>query len=1067
MKKQIYIISAVFLFLFGLTNTVLCSEVTVFGPKTYTRNTGNPDVYTDTFTISQTAGNYMLNVQNGQDGKNRVSSALIWVNDVQIFSTSDFSQKIKVLTKPIVLTTNNIIKVKLSSNPGSFLVVTITGEVLNTPPVANAGPDQRVLVGDTVTLDGSGSRDPDGDTISYQWTLTVPFGSGATLSNSSIMNPTFVADVAGRYTAELIVSDALASSTPDTVGITAEPRPPDGILLPGDPDSLAVDATYDLSVNPGVPESEIEDDPSWGRIARSELEIGFIENATVREVNSLLQSINGRIVNMIEGVAIFVVRIPDTGSMPALENLIINVEASPIVRFVRRGLFPSPDALPDNYAPDSADRSKIHHLIAAHVPAAWNVRYALRHIGLYDPPLMFVCDGFGDGPPNADYAFDVVDTDFTRNRPDSHGYGVISTIGATFGGPTTARGLATGIFPDTLTLRVMDQQNPEMKYYTWAETEDMLIKRIKEYRDNGKKVILNTSLGYGCNTLGKTINVCNATFMEQEALRWIMKVRGAKVENAFLHTKSAGNITFAVPATANAAVSSQWCAASLLELEDCTLGICSPVDNITNMLVVENQLSSAEFPYQPICLNGGSALVEGSAFHGHISAIGTDVWALNDANSSADVASGTSFAAPQVAGLAAYLWALDPQLSVQDLKQIILASSRNASSWDQSLNPLCSIERPAPIIDAYAAVLSLDQAVAPDQWTAPMRFTLLDVDEDGNFDENDVQMYLNHYYNSNGDPMETDDCGRYDLNGDCFTGGEEKERFDLDRTGSTQYGESYYSVVKQNIDGQTVSFNENNLTDQQILCYYAYSELYTGDTTTRTELLGEKCKPKVEVTWGRAGSTSNKWDFHTSVILCNQSFNIGDFESPLPLPVTVAASCDSYSFLTATIEDMGGGQINIPFSGKAIGGSAPCDPPSQTCSLRLDSSSNIELGGRFITAGTYTVKVSMLPIVNPTDSWPIRASSVRFSCSGPDWNRTITCDWIQYTDNSVCCDHFWSISGGDSYTCSAFGPVVASIDVQEGTTWDLAIAIRAYGRRFSSIPLYDISASGEFSIIPQ
>jgi hypothetical protein len=212
-------------------------------------------------------------------------------------------------------------------------------------------------------------------------------------------------------------------------------------------------------------------------------------------------------------------------------------------------------------------------------------------------------------------------------------------------------------------------------------------------------------------------------------------------------------------------------------------------------------------------------------------------------------------------------------------------------------------------------------------------------------------------------------------------------------------------------------------------------------------------------------STSNKSDFDTSVILCNQSFNIGDFESPLPLPVTVAASCDPYGFLTATV--MGGGQINIPFSGKAIGGSVPCDPPSQTCSLGLYSGSRIELGGRFITAGTYTVKASIVPSVNPTDSWPSRSSSVSFSCSGPDWNRTISCDWIQYTDNSVCCDYSYSISGGSSRTCSAFGPVVASIDVQEGTTWDLTIAIKAFGNRFSRIPLFDISASGELSIIPK
>ena len=74
------------------------------------------------------------------------------------------------------------------------------------------------------------------------------------------------------------------------------------------------------------------------------------------------------------------------------------------------------------------------------------------------------------------------------------------------------------------------------------------------------------------------------------------------------------------------------------------------------------------------------------------------------------------------------------------------------------------------------------------------------------------------------------DFSQYDLNGDGFTGGSTTERFDLDRTGSTQYGTSVYSTVLQNIGGD-VSFNENQLTDLQILCYYAYSPLY-GERTT-------------------------------------------------------------------------------------------------------------------------------------------------------------------------------------------------------------------------------------------
>ncbi|MDX1449390.1 MAG: ATP-binding protein, partial [Acidimicrobiia bacterium] len=47
----------------------------------------------------------------------------------------------------------------------------------NRPPVADAGPDQTVLVGDTVTLDGSGSSDADGDALGFEWSLLGPIGA--------------------------------------------------------------------------------------------------------------------------------------------------------------------------------------------------------------------------------------------------------------------------------------------------------------------------------------------------------------------------------------------------------------------------------------------------------------------------------------------------------------------------------------------------------------------------------------------------------------------------------------------------------------------------------------------------------------------------------------------------------------------------------------------------------------------------------------------------------------------------------------------------------------------------
>ena len=92
----------------------------------------------------------------------------------------------------------------------------------NVAPVANAGPDQNVLTGETATLDGSGSSDLDNDTLNYQWALTdAPNGSATSLSSTTIQKPTFTPDVEGSYIFTLIVNDGITNSEIATVSIDA------------------------------------------------------------------------------------------------------------------------------------------------------------------------------------------------------------------------------------------------------------------------------------------------------------------------------------------------------------------------------------------------------------------------------------------------------------------------------------------------------------------------------------------------------------------------------------------------------------------------------------------------------------------------------------------------------------------------------------------------------------------------------------------------------------------------------------------------------------------------------
>jgi fermentation-respiration switch protein FrsA (DUF1100 family) len=110
----------------------------------------------------------------------------------------------------------------LSAEASTFTVPKIRFSP-NSAPVANAGSAQNVVAGTLVTLDGGASSDANNDPLNYVWTLTSkPAGSTAVLTSSTSAKPTFTADVAGTYSAALVVNDGkLNSINASSVSITA------------------------------------------------------------------------------------------------------------------------------------------------------------------------------------------------------------------------------------------------------------------------------------------------------------------------------------------------------------------------------------------------------------------------------------------------------------------------------------------------------------------------------------------------------------------------------------------------------------------------------------------------------------------------------------------------------------------------------------------------------------------------------------------------------------------------------------------------------------------------------
>lgn len=185
------------------------AQTVLFGPKQYTRTAGPPNQFTDTFTLpAGTTAPYTLHVVNGNaNGTNRISSATVKLNGVQIAGPNDFGQNVAVIDRAVALQASNTLEIRLTSAPGSFLVVSVLDTGVGAQPTALTPSPLNLVAGATGTLTATLAPAP-----------TAAGSLAVSSANSAVVNvPASVAFAAGQTSVPVTVTAVASGSTTVTV----------------------------------------------------------------------------------------------------------------------------------------------------------------------------------------------------------------------------------------------------------------------------------------------------------------------------------------------------------------------------------------------------------------------------------------------------------------------------------------------------------------------------------------------------------------------------------------------------------------------------------------------------------------------------------------------------------------------------------------------------------------------------------------------------------------------------------------------------------------------------------
>ena len=704
--------------------------------------------------------------------------------------------------------------------------------------------------------------------------------------------------------ASLLALTLLPSACSGGGAFTPEPA---GVLLQGDPGSPALAALVDLAPS-AAPAAEIVDG-----LLSTRLEALLAPTASVGEVNQALAGIGAGISSMNADSPVVTLVVPQVADAAAAAALAQQLAAQPAFAAVTACFTGTPGpALAQVGGPGFAGASPSgaiglvsSHLDAIRMTAAKNAAGML--LGEEVPVL--VPDTYALATPHPMM--------ITQSMLAGAG-GIESDPELGNRGFTTCGILATdpefddydAVHPDPLgNLALLSLP---LSGLTWSERVHEILRHVPAGR-----FVLNTGQAYEQDFDQRT-----KLWRMLDALTWRVH---APAPDTFVHLTAAGDSGGEPGQLGQAAWASPFALSERFpSLADLAAQELSEADQQHFLDVMLVTFGGEPPPLGNLRVVGSSHPISHarSAFSASgedLRVVGEDVHALclvEGANCSADgtLVTSTFAATAQVSGIAAWCWSLAPERSVAELLEIL------DRAWFAGGTP--------GLVDAYFATLALDLSL----FDPRVRMEILDVAAEsdvqhplgnGQLDHHDLKVFV--------DGLAAGTNLRFDLNGDGHVGGPGRALFDLDVDSPPSI-----ETVSLFVEGELHDYDESALTDLEVLCYYAYSSLYVGDTDARAILLAD-ChdapdsdvlleygfRSAMAVAGAGESNVSQSWDgvegFDEASFVFQNSASGLDDDSP-------ASASSSVSFLSSFETDVLGNFIRFSAGGSGAGEFTMDDP---------------------------------------------------------------------------------------------------------------------------------------------